>query len=97
MSPSGTDVDVSLLSSPGWCRVYNADDTQWVQLGIYEPDTDTFYPLMRFGPGQGTVIPLDPYVGQEVTGSTVQPGYNSTIRLRSQTSEVLFVMEALNR
>lgn len=63
--PAGLDIDLSELTIPGWCYVQNQDPTNFVQLGIREPATNRFFPLLLFKPGQGYPVNLSPYVGEQ--------------------------------
>lgn len=47
---TGTDIDLSALSTPGLCWVQNLDDENYVTIGV-KPGS-TFYPVIELGPGE---------------------------------------------
>jgi len=83
ISTSGTDIDLSQVDVPGLAFIQNRDDTNYVDYGIYDPETFKFYPLGRLYPGEGFPIRISPRIQEEYgtgTGS-IGPGTN---RLRFQ-------------
>lgn len=52
VSPYGTNVDLSAFDTPGWVWIQNLDDTNYVELGIWDEQTLTFYPLFKIRPGK---------------------------------------------
>lgn len=92
---AGTDVDLSELTTPGLCRIQNTDDANYVQVGVWNPDQNEFYPVMRLLPGESFVIRLDPHVNQEYeqtgTGTT---GQLNTLRILAANASCVVVVEA---
>ncbi len=41
----GVDVDLSQLTVPGLCHIINYSTTDFLEYGVYDPETDRFYPL----------------------------------------------------
>lgn len=54
----GKVVSLEELATPGLCFVSNNDATNYVELGIYDPQTDIFYPLLEWLPGEGYAVRL---------------------------------------
>ena len=52
VSTAGTNIDLSQLTVPGLCRIQNLDTTNYVQYGIWDPETEAFYPLGELLPGE---------------------------------------------
>lgn len=65
----GTDVDLSELTTPGLCRIMNLDATNYVEYGIREPATLSFYPLGELLPGESFVLRLSRNLGEEYVGT----------------------------
>ncbi len=86
VSVSGTDIDFSRLTTPGLCAIQNLDTTNFVTLGVYEPDTDMFYPVDEFLPGEVYVKRLARFLNRESTGTGTLVGYNARLQLRANTA-----------
>jgi len=83
-TPTGVDVDFSQLVSPALTFIKNLDSTNEVSVGIWDPETGKFYPVMRIKPGQGWPICLDPNLGFEYTGTgTVTGARTNRLRIKS--------------
>src|SRR6185436_9880011 len=61
----GTVVDLSQLASPGYCWIANMDPTNYVEVGVYDPDANEFYPMLEILPGQSYPLLLSRFLGQE--------------------------------
>lgn len=99
-SVSGTDVDFSGLTKPALCRLMNQDATNYVDVGIYEPATGTFYPLMELQPGETYVIRLSRNFAEEISGTVTGTGTvaeNNRLRLRANTASVNVLVEAFEQ
>lgn len=62
---AGNAVDLSQLSNPALCWIQNLDDTNFFTLGIRDPETDKFYPMDEWLPGEVFLKRLSRYLGQE--------------------------------
>lgn len=94
-SIAGTDVDLSNLTSPGLCRIANQDDTYSVDVGIYDPETARFYPLIRLLPGEFYVIRLSPNVQEEYgTGTGTLGADTNRMRVKAITAAAQVSVEA---
>lgn len=79
IGPNGTNIDLSQLTEPGWCELFNRSDTQTIQYGIWDTDSTTFYPIGELEPGHGHTIKFsrnfgerhDEGVGTGTTGSGI--------------------------
>lgn len=100
VTPTGVDVDLSVLISPGLCRIANYDTTNYLEYGIWDPDNDRFFPLGEVGPGETYVIKLSRNLSSEfgtgVGTGTVGEAVNS-LRLRSYNDDVIALVEAFDR
>lgn len=86
VSTSGTDVDFSKLGTPGLCAIQNLDPINYVTLGVYEPDTDFFYPVDEFLPGEVYLRRLSRALNRESTGTGTLAGYNARLQLRANSA-----------
>lgn len=101
---SGTDVDLSFLTVPGWAFITNidpieADGGNPVDIGIWDPDTDKFYPFARLKPQQAFPMPLSPFLSMEFgegssTGTGTTGASVNTLRVRGLRRSVNVVIEA---
>ena len=68
---TGTVVSFAALTIPGFCRISSLDsDTgNYVEYGIYDPQTDVFYPLGEVGPGESYIIKLSRNLLEEYAGT----------------------------
>ena len=69
VSTGGTNVDLSQLSSPGWCFIMNMDDTDYVIGGIWEPDTSKFFPFFEVPPAKAVCFKLWRSLGTSYAGT----------------------------
>ncbi len=94
VTDGGTDVDLSQFTDPGWLHVYNQepDGGASVSLGIYDPETDRYYPFIKLAPGQHTAFPLDELFRAEHvgTGTGTDLGVNR-LRIRAKDAETATV------
>lgn len=98
VSTSGTDVDLSKLTTPGVARFVNQDPTNYVVWGPYDPDTDVFYPIGELLPGEGYALRLHRFFLRESTGTgTLVGGYNSVLRFRANTASCVVTVEAFDK
>lgn len=91
----GTDIDFSELIVPGWCRLMNLDDTNFVTWGIWDPETEKFYPCGELGPGQTYPIKLSRYLQQEFgTGTGTTGPDTNRFRIKADTAPCDVLVEA---
>lgn len=95
VTTTGTDVDLSKLTSPGLCWVQNTDATNYVQLGVYNTDQSEFYPIIRLLPGECYTFRLDPDVNKEYAGAgTGTTSEHNTLRLKAANASCIIRFEA---
>lgn len=95
---SGVDVYLSQLTTPGICVFTNLDATNFVEVGIKDPQTNVFYPLMEIGPGESYPIKLTRNLGEQYSGSgtgTTSP--ENYLRLKANTAACNVQVEAFER
>lgn len=94
----GVDVDLSLLTTPGLCRVTNLDDTNYVVFGRWDNDNTLFYPMIEVGPSESYIFKLAQDIGSEYSGTgTVEGGNTSTLRVKADTASCYVLVEAFER
>lgn len=91
---TGTNINLTALTTPGMCRILNLDTTNFVTLGVY--DAASFYPLLEIGPGESYVFKLSRYVNEEFIGTGTNADANN-LRLMADTAECLVVIEAFEK
>ncbi len=92
---AGTDVDLSELTQPGLCKMTNQDDENYVEYGIREPSTTTFYPLGEIGPGESYVIKLSRNLQEEYQGvGTATSAATNFLHFKANTAPVNVLIEA---
>lgn len=65
----GKDIYFNELVTPGVCVLTNLDDTNYVEYGIYDPQTSVFYPLGEIQPGETYVLRLSRNLQEQYSGS----------------------------
>lgn len=94
VSTTGTDVDLSELTDPGWCRIQNLDTTNFVMIGVY--DGATYMPLMELAAEQFVIFKIYRELGREFAGTGSSAGGN-TMRIRADTAPCKVKVEAFER
>lgn len=105
---AGANVDLSQLTTPGWCFLYNlgsgndaSDLTCFVLWGAFDPTVAVheFVPVCELGVGEGCVVKLSRLLGQEfgTTPGTTPTGTNSRLRLKSVGAIQYVRVEAFER
>jgi len=94
----GTVIDLSELTTPGFCRMVNIDDNYIVDVGIYD-GVSKFYPMIELRPGEPTVVRLSRYLGEEAgpgTGTgTTGAGINQLMmRTRVADTDTVVIVDA---
>lgn len=95
----GVDIDLSQLTDPGLCIIENQDTTNYVDIGIYDPETERFYPLLKLLPGTYQVIYLSDYFGYEWigTGTGTDTGPTNTLRGKANTASCKVLFKVFNK
>ena len=98
-STAGTDIDLTELTTPSLCRIQNLDAANRVEVGIWDPETSKFYPLLELLAGESYVVRLCRLLGWEYgtgTGAgtgTTGPNTNR-LRIRANTAACNVLVEA---
>lgn len=88
-STGGTDVDLSELTTPGWCRIENLDPTNYITVGIW--DGLTFHEFGEVGPNEFWVIKLS-----RLVGDAVGTDYGN-LRIKADTATCNVLVEAFEK
>lgn len=81
VSTLGTDLDLSELTVPGFYRVSNQDSNHYIEIGIYDPENNKFYPLNEIQPGES-------YIGRFSRNLTLEYGATGTDSTGPATNRV---------
>lgn len=74
---TGTLIDLTALTTPGWARFKNVDPTNFIKVGLQVGGT--FYPFARLLPGAGTgtdddgqeiIVPMEPGISVYAVADT---------------------------
>lgn len=83
----GTEVDLSGLTTPGACVIKNLDETNFVEVGIWEPATSKLYPFLEIGPGESTVFKFSRNILEEYEGTgTGTSAPTNQVRIKANTA-----------
>lgn len=94
-SVEGTDVDFSELTTPGLCRISNQDATNFVTVGIWDPEGNKFYPIDEILPGESYIRRLSRDLQEEFgTGTGTTGAETNRLRLKADTAAVNVLVEA---
>lgn len=95
VSRYGTNIDLSQLAHPGWCRFMNLNEANPIKVGVYNTDQSEFYPFLRLKAGQSVVVPLDPDINDEYAATgTGTTGELNTLRAISENADGVLLVEA---
>jgi hypothetical protein len=83
VSTAGTDVDLSALTIPGLCRFMNNSSSNYVTIGIWDPEGVKFFPMLELLPGEFQDVRLARDIQEEYAdGSGTGTDGANTNRLR---------------
>lgn len=98
ISTSGTNIDLSQLTSPGLCQITNLDSTNFVTWGVWDATGFRFLPLGEILPGEWYVIRLSRHLSDEFTQTgTGTAGDTNALRLMADTAACNVKVEAFER
>lgn len=92
VSTSGTNIDLTELTTPGLCRIMNQDPTNYVTVGVKDTSSGIFYPLMELLPGESYVFRFSRDVGEEYYSTTGTDSGNS-VHCKANTASVVVLIE----
>lgn len=92
----GVSVDLSQLTTPSLCRIQNLDTSNVIDVGVWDPETTKFYPLLELLPGESFALRLSRNLGEESGGSGTGTSGATTnrLRLRSNIGSCVALVEA---
>ncbi len=68
---AGVTVSLAQLTAlGGMCWMQNLDLTNYVEYGVYDPDTTEFYPFGELLPGEVNLVRLSRFLGEEMGAGT---------------------------
>lgn len=87
------------LTTPGWCVIHNCDEENYVEWGIYDPQTDLFYPVGEIGPGQSAgPFELSRNLAEEyVSTGTGTSGPTNQFFMKANTADVGVIIKAFEK
>lgn len=96
---AGTDVDLTEIQVPGGlCRIQNVDPVNWIEIGMYDPITFKFYPMLELLPGESYIVRLSRKIGDlqgTGTGSGVTGG-TDTLRVKANAAPCDVLIESFD-
>jgi len=94
----GTDVDLSTLTTPGFCRISNQDATNYVTVGLWDPEGTDFFPIFEVWPGESYVMRLARDIQEEYETGTGTTGANTNrLRIKADTASCNVLVEAFEK
>ena len=100
VSTAGTDVVLTELTTPGLCRLMNLDTTNYVQVGLYDPETVKFYPLLELMPGESYIVRLSRDIQWEYgtgAGTGTTGAETNILRLKAIGGNCECIVEAFEK
>lgn len=83
---------------PGYCILHNLDDTNYVEVGIFDTITNRFHPLLELPPKKGYPVKLSRNLTEQYTGSgTGTTAPESYLRLKANAAACFVSIEAFQR
>lgn len=94
----GTDVDLSQLTVPGLCHIINYSATDYLEYGIYDPETNRFYPLGEIAASSEYVFEFSRNLFEETAGTGTSPlSATNRFRVRGGNSTIECVVNAFEK
>lgn len=96
---TGTVVDLSGLTIPGYYRISGqfTDPGNYVEIGIYDPGLDVFYPLNEIGAGQSYVGKFTRNLLEEYSGTgTATTTASNQLMLKAFNANVDVLLEVFD-
>ena len=87
VTTSGTVISLAQLTTPGICFIQNLDETNYVQYGIYDTTSSTFFPLGELLAGEFTILRLARDIGAEWLGTGTNVG--NSLYFKANTASVV--------
>jgi len=94
----GKAVSFEELSTPSLCVLKNSDATNYVSYGIYDPQTDVYYPLGELLPGESYVLRLSRDLQEEYVGTgTGTTAANNQFFMKADGADVEVTVKAFEK
>lgn len=94
----GKIVSLEELDTPGWCRLFNCDDENYCEFGVYVVASDFFIPLGEIGAGEGAVFKFSRNFRERYsdtgTGTTSEAAVQ--FMMKANTADVVVKVEAFD-
>lgn len=87
----GNNIDLSELTTPGWCEIRNLDQTNFIEVGLWDESVGEFHPFIEVGPEEHQIIKISRNFGESyaVTGTgTVDSDIEMRVRANTASCEV---------
>lgn len=98
VTTEGTDIDLSELTTPGLCEIHNQDDTNFVTVGIWDPEGSKFYPMDEVGPGEKYPKKLSRDLQEEFgTGTGTTGADTNRLRIKADTDPCVVYVGAFEK
>jgi len=95
---AGVNVDLSQLTTPGFCWIMNHDPTNYVEYGIWDPEGSKFYPLGELGPMEFVPLKLSRNIQREyMTGTGTTGADTNRLRIKANTASCEVSVNAFER
>lgn len=92
---TGKIINLEELVQPGLYRISNLDATNFFEYGIYDPQTDLFYPWGECLPGESYIGRFSRNIMEEyLSTGTGTTGSTNRIFLKANTAAVVALLEA---
>lgn len=92
ISVDGTDIDLGELAVPGFVVFDNFDDDNFYTVGLWDPDTSLFYPMIEVGPGEFYPFKLSRFLfdqyGTGGLGTGTAGASNQILRAYADTADI---------
>jgi hypothetical protein len=99
ITTAGVDIDLSQTPEPGLVEIHNRSSDQLVTYGMYDTETNAFYPFGELAPGEGATLKFSQNFGERDDG----PGTGTTssaivtLRMYSATGNAVVYIGAFAR
>jgi hypothetical protein len=74
ITTAGEAISLAEVTDPGWCWLHNQSALYRISIGIREPDTDSYYPMLDLLPGMRLPVYLSTDLTEQYEGSGTGTG-----------------------
>lgn len=98
VSQNGTDIDLSELDDPGYCRFHNPGATRTITVGVWDGTNSKFFPVFEIPPGESAVMKLAADIEEEYSGTGTGTSSDvTTLRAKSEGGAGVLIVDAFDR